>query len=258
MPELHRAGARVSRSTGAARPRAGLVAPGIAFAKHAPMLLSLRAVAVALMLLTPAVAWPCSLAERPSDLEFLQGRAIAPVGDAGADATPPGKAGLSNPRVTLVRDACDGSGAACPQLDALEVTVAASDDQTPAARLRYVAYFSATAQEVAAASTPELLFGPNRDSATTVSAWLGLGSARGEQGFGRKTLCFALAAVDEAANVGERSDALCLDTTDTTAATTTLVQGTPCGGGCAGCAGSGSGAAVVLGLGALLRRRRRA
>ena len=67
-------------------------------------------------------------------------------------------------------------------------------------------------------------------------------------GFDRKTLCFALSAVDEAANLGPKSDAVCLDTTDETGAVVT--EGRPCVGcGCTGTTGLlGLAATLVWGL----------
>ncbi|MGA9524597.1 MAG: hypothetical protein WBV82_24280, partial [Myxococcaceae bacterium] len=50
--------------------------------------------------------------------------------DAGEDAQPPGAVTLSAPQVKLVSNPCDGSGAACPQLDVLQFTVTGSDDRT--------------------------------------------------------------------------------------------------------------------------------
>lgn len=217
----------------------------------------LRATALALTVLTPALAWPCSLAQRPAGLELLTAQQpVPPVGDAGTDATPPSKPVLSNPTVTLFDAPCDGSGISCPQLDFLTVTVDASDDQVPAERLRYVAYFGDTAEAVMAATAPEARFGPDPQSSGTVTAWLGLGGARNETGFQRARLCFALAAVDEAANVSPRSEVTCLDTTSRTAATTTLRQGNLCGVGC-GCT-SPAGAAPLMLLALAVARRRRA
>ena len=107
--------------------------------------------------------------------------------------------------------------------------------------LRYVAYFGATAQEAAAATSPELSFMGDFGRPNRVGAFLGHDRTRVGTGFSRPTLCFAIAAVDEAANVGERSDAVCVDTIDEKAATTTMVDGAPCTLGCAGCRWSRQG-----------------
>ena len=85
--------------------------------------------------------------------------AIAVLTDGGvADTVPPGRPVLSAVQVTLVRSPCDGRGMACPEMDSFTMTVTASDDRTPAERLRYVAFFGATAAEASSAPAPELLF----------------------------------------------------------------------------------------------------
>lgn len=220
----------------------------------------LRLISVPLLsatLLAPAVAWPCSLIDLPTSLDVLAGPPTPLLTDAGRDTTAPGKPVLSNLNVTLIDSPCDGRGAACPQLDVLRVNVAASDDQTPVERLRYVAWFGATTAEAAARAEPEVVFFSDRDAPTRISAWLGLAGSRSGQHFQRAQLCFALAAVDEAANVGPRSDVTCVDTTDRAAATTTVVQGAPCVLGCGGCGSAGSVAPLaVLALAAWRRRRR--
>lgn len=221
------------------------------------MLRWLSAPLLSVTLLAPAVAWPCSLIDRPARLEVLAGPPSPMLTDAGGDAAAPGKPALSNLDVTLIDSPCDGRGAACPQLDVLRVNVAASDDQTPVERLRYVAYFGATTEEAAARAEPEVVFFADRDAPTRISAWLGLAGARSGRHFQRAQLCFALAAVDEAANVGPRSDVTCVDTTDHAAATSTIVQGAPCVLGCGGCGSTGSIAPLALLALAAWRRRRR-
>lgn len=188
------------------------------------------------VMLVPSVARPCSLVQRPNGVQPIGGGVPIPVrlDDGGSDLSPPAKPALSNLKVTLVKNPCDGSGAACPQLDSLEFTVASGDTQTPTERLRYVAAFGATAAEAATAEA-SLLFEADFSAPTAASAWLGLDGVRSGTGFDRASYCFTLSAVDDAANVSPRSDALCVDTTSTTAATTTVTQGNACGGLGCGC-----------------------
>lgn len=158
----------------------------------------------------------------PGELPLDAATSIPVRGD-GADTVAPTKVVIDDVEVKL-------NAGACPNIDVLVLHVTASDDQTGAASLRYAASFGATAEEAAAAG-PALLF--DASSATHVSIPL-LGNAARFAGSPR---CFTLVAVDDAANVGPKSEATCVDTTKPT--------------GCAAAPVS------LLPLGVLLARRRR-
>jgi hypothetical protein len=144
--------------------------------------------------LVPFDSSACSLVDRPRDAHPLNsGDSIAETGDAGSDTTAPSRAVLSDELVHLVRNGCNGSGAACPQLDWLQVTVSASDDRTPEAELRYVAYFGPSADAVRAQANPEIVFHPESLSGTlAITAWLGFNGQRDEKRFSATNLCFAV------------------------------------------------------------------
>lgn len=217
---------------------------------------SLALCAAAAATLGSTEAWPCSLIGRPYGMELLSSGTISPrSGDAGADGQAPSKPALTNPRVSLYHGPCDGRGAACPELDWLEVEVSASDDRTSTRELRYVAYFGGTANDASAQPQPELLFEADGNDERRISAWLGLNRQRRGTGFERQALCFTIAAVDNAGNVGPRSDPLCLDTTDEKAATTVMVQGHACQQPGVGCASTPGLLPFALGLLLFLRRR---
>ena len=196
----------------------------------------------------PSLSWACSVALAPI------GAATPPQtlarADAGTDSIAPSQVVLSDISVTLVSNACTGAGLSCPELDGLQLTAVASDGVTPAWALRYLAFFGNTEAEVTAATTAELIFDANPATPSVVNAALGVGGARSGSGFGRANLCLALAAVDEAGNVGPRSAASCVKTTDAATATTTKGQ---CPGGCAVTPGLMAWAAAL----ALVLRRRR-
>jgi MYXO-CTERM domain-containing protein len=207
---------------------------------------------VTAVMLVPSVARPCSLRQLPVGAEPFSTGSTVPnrLLDGGTDATPPAKPTAANLKVTLVKNPCNGSGASCPQFDVLEFTVASGDLETPVDRLRYLAAFGATAAEAATAE-PSLLFAADPSTPTAVSAWLGLDGLRSGSGFDRASYCFTLAAVDDGANVSPRSDAVCVDTTSTTAPTTTVTQGTPCGALGCGCSTSSERSGALLALLAL-------
>lgn len=148
--------------------------------------------------LSASAAWAC----RPGNLELpgqvsVSASAPIPVLDAsGTDTTAPGAVLISNVTLDL------GSGA-CAKLESLGFTVEGEE------RARVVVAFGDSLQ-TASTSGYELLFVPPADG--TVSIYLGDDKARSGSGFSRKTLCFALAAVDDAGNVGARSSPWCLDT----------------------------------------------
>ncbi len=193
-------------------------------------------------------SWACSLAQQPSDLQFLQHDAGVDLRQpgAGADDQPPSRPVLSNFKVTVIENGCNGSGISCPENDLLSMNVNSTDNVTATSNLRYVAAFADN--ESAATTAPfEILFGPDISDASRVTAYLGVGQ-RSNAGFQRGQLCFALAAVDAAGNIGERSEAVCIDTTDRNASTTEVVQGHPCrdSNGCSAIGTSGVGMAFLF------------
>jgi uncharacterized protein (TIGR03382 family) len=93
----------------------------------------------------------------------------------------------------------------CGAADILSISPAAlGEDQ-----VRYAVSFGST-KETAAAAAPTLLMEPSSDGALDVS--LGADGKRSEASFSRVELCFALSAVDLAANVGPKSEPWCLNT----------------------------------------------
>jgi hypothetical protein len=211
-------------------------------------------------LLAPSAADACSIARAPFGMERLSsedgGLPQLAQADAGADSQAPAQVTVSAATVTLVANACDGSGASCPELDSLEFSVHGSDDVTAAAQLRFLAAFGGTATEAETAD-PEFLFGADPSDPTRVRAHLGVSEQRSGLGFGRDPLCFTLAAVDEAGNVGPRSTPTCLDTTDKSAAHVTTVTGNGCLGGF-GCTSTRAITPMALGIlliGFAVRRR---
>lgn len=210
----------------------------------------MRWLLVGLVLAAPA-AFACSLIAAPyASTQLAAGE--SPPGEASStDTVAPGAVTVGAPTVHLVRNGCDGSGAACPQLDRVEFSVAASDDQTGPDELRYLAAFGATEAEATTAAG-SLLFKADLDDTARVTAYLGFGGARSGRDFSRATLCFTLAAVDVAGNVGPRSSPRCVDTVSEAGAQVT--DATPCGGtGCASAPANALLAVLVL----FARRRAR-
>ncbi len=159
----------------------------------------MRALAVIVGLIA-SVAWACKPGnlELPGQVAFSASSPIPILDDSGTDTTAPGTVLISNVTLDL------GSGA-CGTIESMGFTVEGDE------RARVVAAFGDTF-EVASTSGYELLFAPPESG--TVSIYLGDDKARSGNGFSRKTVCFALAAVDDAGNVGPRSSPWCLNTTN--------------------------------------------
>lgn len=78
-----------------------------------------------------------------------------------------------------------------------------------------------------------------------------------ERGFQRAQLCFTLASVDDAGNISQRSESVCVDTTDKSAQMTEVVSGQGCVNlGCSTTLTS-AGVAAVLPMLLLAWRRKR-
>lgn len=218
------------------------------------------ALSAASLLLSFNDAQACSLAQAPFGAQRLTsadgGIPVLTSADAGADGQAPSTVTMTGAAVTLITNPCDGSGASCPEFDALRFTVSASDDVTAPDGLRFIAAFGATEAEAASADA-ELLFEADPSDPTQVSAYLGFEQSRSGEHFSREQLCFALAAADEAGNVGPRSTPLCLNTTDATAANTTVVAGQGCVGGigCTSTPAAVAPAALLLVMAAFAARR---
>ena len=180
--------------------------------------------------LTASAAWACKPGnmELPGQASINASAPIAVLDDGGTDTTAPGTVIISNVTLDL------GSGA-CPKIESLGFTVEGDE------RARVVAAFGDTTQG-ASTNSYELLFAP--PDSGTVSIYLGDDKARSGNGFSRKTLCFALAAVDDAGNVGGRSSPWCLNTV--------TGEGTVTKTGCA------AAPWLLVPLAVLLSRRRRA
>ncbi len=226
-------------------------------------IVSLASIAI---LLAPASSDACSLVQYPFGAQNLAAGAGIPVHPdpgvaAGSDTQAPSAVTISDPRVTIVENGCDGSGASCPSLDKVQFNVDFSDDVTPAEKMRFIASFGETAVEATAAE-PSVIFSADPSDVRVVRAWLGFNRARSGSGFDREHLCFTLSAVDAAGNVGPRSQPLCLETTNDSASYVTVEQGTTCtkfeDPYAFGCSSAGGVFPLALGaaLGALLLRRK--
>ena len=210
----------------------------------------LGAVVAAMSAFTPDTAEACSLMMLPRGVEQLPGPGeLPPHPDSesyGPDSQAPGPVTLSDPQVTLVHNGCNGSGASCPDMDLLDLTVSATDDLATSEQLRYIAAFGSTAAEATNAEA-EIIFSPEPMDASRVRAHLGQDGQRSGHWFSAGALCFTLAAVDPAGNVGPRSAPLCLNTVDDDADYVTVVRGNGCTGfGCT----STTATAAPLALGA--------
>ena len=146
-----------------------------------------------------SAAWAC----RPANLQLpgevaLDAETPIPVrDDGGTDTTPPGVVGISSVALDL------GAPGPCGQLESLSFLVEGAE------RSRVVAAFGEKS-ELASTAPFALLFEPPESG--EVSIYLGSDKARSGSGFSREKLCFALAAVDDAGNVGPRSSPWCLNT----------------------------------------------
>lgn len=180
-----------------------------------------RVVTLAVVLVSGAV-FACSQSPLlPGEQPLTSTSSIQVRDSSGAD--------VEAPHQVLIDDVAVKIGAGVCGIDVMTIRVTAHDTTTPAASLRFVASFGETA-ELAAAAEPELIF--DASSPTEISVPL-----VGESRFDRGPICFTLAAVDAAANVGARSKAECVDTSKAS--------------------GCSAAPVMLLPLGLLLLRRRR-
>lgn len=182
-----------------------------------------------------------------------------------ADTTPPSAARLESHTVFFV-DGAPASGGGCAA-DVLELEVSGTDDVTPAEELGIVGFVGATPEEVATAPTRSTLFtydvgAPGRRLVSTIGLGGPGGTMRDEEPFrAAGPFCFAVALVDWAGNVGERSETVCLDATDRDDPNVELVPySAPCSGPfCSARPGRSSSPlalAALAGLAVALTRRR--
>jgi len=181
----------------------------------------------------------------------------------GPDLIPPERAVIAELRTELVRDPVDTGAFSCPDLDRLVIDVDGDDDTTPREHLTMVAYI---AEDEAAAATREEIdaaFGydlgpPGRPLVSTIAIGEAVDRSRdGEPFRAAGRFCFALALMDWAGNLGERSEVRCLDTTDPDDPTVVWVEGQGCA--CAASRGRNAPDAVtIFVLAALWLARRRA
>jgi hypothetical protein len=151
-----------------------------------------------------------------------------------ADVTPPSAATLVSLGVRYASGA-PATGATC-QTDDMVLEVGGSDAETPRGELVVVVFAGATEAEALAA---EPALGAADDDAAaedTITATLVLGTSAGHTRDGGRlpesgTYCVAVALMDQAGNVGPRSEAVCVDTTDPDDPAVELVPYAP---GCSG------------------------
>lgn len=201
---------------------------------------------------------PGALYEPTEDCPSSPCRHVLSIG--AADTTPPSTPDLTV-RTLLVRDPQGAGAFSCPDTDALELVIHATDDTTPAEHLSIAAYVAPDVVALAARTEPDLIFafdpGPADEPPTTATITLGESVGRQRDGAPLRVagpFCFAVAIVDWAGNVGPRSTPTCLDTTDPSDPTVVWVASAGCA--CQGGRGGASFGGVVLVVGALLRRRR--
>lgn len=146
-----------------------------------------------------SAAWACrpGHTQLPGEVALDASTPIPVRDDSGADTTPPGTVIISAVALDL------GAPGPCGQLESLSFVVEGDE------RARVVAAFGEKS-ELASTAPFEVLFEP--PASGEVQIYLGSDKARSGTGFSREKLCFALAAVDDAGNVGPRSAPWCLNT----------------------------------------------
>jgi len=135
------------------------------------------------------------------------------------DKTPPPQAVISDIKVRLVRSPLASHPVNCPDLDFLEFAIKGKDDTTPEKYVNLLAYIGPKEADVQNKTKPDVIFSYNRSPEKAGTAMIILGVAAGQKrngkGFGQKgPFCFSIAMMDWAGNIGKRSKAHCLDTTD--------------------------------------------
>lgn len=151
-------------------------------------------------------------------------------------------------------EACGPGGDA----DVLVMSLDAADEGTATGRL-WLGYFGDTEDEALAAEAPGILLAG--DDEILVSLGDSSTHARSGVGFSRaERYCFAIAAMDQAGNIGPRSEPVCLDTDDPDDPLVEVVEPSCSVAGVEAAAGLPRLATIALALFALavlVRRRRR-
>jgi hypothetical protein len=151
------------------------------------------------------------------------------------DDTPPSRPVLEDVEVTLYDAPSKGAGTFCPELDFIQIELSANDDTTPLEMNRVLIYTGDTPDEVARSTQPSIAVSGElvENSANLrIESWLGLDSNRDTRYsplVSEDEVCFSLALMDWAGNIGERSAVECVDTRDPSAPYATVVEGAGCG-----------------------------
>lgn len=173
------------------------------------------------------------------------------------DVERPSAASLSNVETLLVwSPGLDRAG--CPEMDRLVFRVDGGDDRTPPERLYLAAFLAETEVDIWLQTVPTYFFRFDPQGASTRTVTITLGEADGRLRDGRPfrsrgPFCFSIALMDEAGQVGTRSNAFCLQTTDGRDPSVRFVDSES--KGCSATALSGVTCWALLTLFALGRRR---
>lgn len=170
-----------------------------------------------------------------------------------ADTAAPDAPVIDSVVVRYVTNGHDGGAAGCPDLDVMNLQLALEDDRTASNELVLIAYVgddeaAANSADAGYVWMPTEWNDPDPGDGLAFAQVL-LGVAKNHERSGEHLraagpMCFTLAAMDRAGNVSERSEAVCLDTTDPR---DPLVERTRADHGPFGCAtGSGSAATPLL------------
>jgi hypothetical protein len=138
---------------------------------------------------------------------------------AGPDTTPPSRASLRSVRIEWP----DSEIGSCA-MDRLVLQVDGTDDTTRYTEMAIAVFIGNDESSVERATEPAIVLGFDEATGTplqgrldTSTVWLGRSSNRARDGEPLRAagrFCFTVSLMDWAGNIGERSEATCLDTTD--------------------------------------------
>lgn len=174
--------------------------------------------------------------------------------EVSTDTTAPSGVTVSEVHLTWV-DHGEVPAKACPDVDSLSFVVEGRDDVSALDVLRVAAFIAADEAAVQAKADADVLFKFNPVSGRNVGVVLGLAKEheRTGAGFSRvEPYCFAIALLDEAGNLSEKSNVSCVNTMDPDAPYATRIDAAK-GCGCEGA--SGTSVIALLAVARMLRRR---
>ncbi|MFL5319520.1 MAG: hypothetical protein ACJ790_07670 [Myxococcaceae bacterium] len=218
--------------------------------------------AIASLLISASASAACDIKYGPYGiLAQAPGKVTLPPQIQGDDTSAPSDPIVRDLKLVWIDNGLKQGAGGCPDVDALQFYVDSYDTQTAPENLKLAAYIAPDEQGAIDKTDPDILFRFSPSLAYEHEVGVVLGNAVGHERDGAPfrspdPYCFTIAVIDEAGNVSERSNAMCVNTMDPTAPYAVRIDGSK-GCGCGEVDGLGGLALAVLGAPCCRRRHSR-